>query len=147
MSLVIKHIMESIGLIDRDIWGVDPFYHTATKIFNKPIKIDLEELPDRFYLRADVPGLDKGGVTVEYDSNRDTLTIIVVGDVITNNAPGLIHFKERDDVGSTRVIPFQRGVVDKDGIDAKCNNGVLTITLNKYIDNDVDSGKISIDVS
>lgn len=145
--------MDSLGLIDRDIWGVDPFFHTAAKLLNKPssggITIDLVEQVDHFDVKANLPGFAKENVNVEYDSRRDTLTISVQQTSEREREDpntGITHFKERSEIKSSRVIPFKHGSVDPNSIDAKYENGVLAIKLSKRIDLE-DNKNLSIKIN
>lgn len=147
--------MEALGLIDRDIWGVDPFFHTAAKLLNKPsaggIKVDLVEHVDHFIVKADVPGFTKENVKVDYDSKRDTLTISVEQTTEREGedvgVPGLMHFKERNEIKSSRVIPFKHGSVEPSQIEAKYEDGVLSVTLNKRVDTNRENGNLSIKIN
>lgn len=146
--------MEALGLIDRDIWGVDPFFHTAAKLLNKPsaggIKVDLIEHTDHFDIKADMPGFTKENVNVDYDSRRDTLTISVQQTTesdVAHDIPGLMHFKERSEIKSSRIIPFKHGSVDPGQIVAKYENGVLTVKLNKRVETDHEDENLSIKIN
>lgn len=127
--------MDGIGTFD--VWGVEPFFHTAGKLLNKPnsgdIKVDLIEQDTQFVLKVNLPGVAKKDVELKYDTHRDTLTINVSVDLATApTVTDIIHFKERKLIPSTsRVIPFQHGTVDSTTMKAANVDGVLHVTVQK----------------
>jgi len=128
--------MDILNLIDKDIWGVDPFFHTANKIFNKPgghdIKIDLIEHVDHFTIKANLPGVTVDCIRVNFDLVRHTLNISVVENMEKSEvASGDVHFRERSSFLTSRIIPFKQGSVDVTDIGAKYEDGVLELNVKK----------------
>lgn len=142
--------MDVLGFIERDIWGVDPFFNTTGR-YSNGIKIDLIEHTDHFQLKADVPGVTTENIRVVYDLKRDTLYIH--SDQTTESKKtcdqGIMHFNERNEVSSCRMIPFKHGIVDHSKIEAKHEDGVLQVTLKKYSidDSNKDNDLISVYIS
>lgn len=135
--------MDVLSLIDKDIWGIDPFFHTANKMLNKTgihdIKIDLIEHADRFEVKANLPGVSPECIKTTFDLMRNTLTISVNRFEEKNTAgsgevPPSVHFRERSSFSLSRVIPFKHGSVAGEKITAKHDNGVLELTLPKTND-------------
>lgn len=91
--------------------------------------IDLYEFEDRYAIHAEVPGID--GDTVELSFLNGALTIR--GE---KNPPSDAEDSDRSLRGEVRYGAFCRtielpGDVEADNISAKCQNGVLVITIPK----------------
>lgn len=133
--------MDVLGLIDKDIWGIDPFFHTANRALNKAgghdIKVDLIEYEDHFNIKVSLPGVPAECVKVKFDTTKSTLTVSVDQTIEREREaepPGNVHFRERSSFSTCRVIPFKHGSVVHESITAKCNDGLLTINIDKVKD-------------
>ncbi|KRL02483.1 Hsp20/alpha crystallin family protein [Liquorilactobacillus capillatus] len=96
---------------------------------NRALKTDVKETDEAYDVRIDVPGIDKKNIAVEYHDGL--LSVSAKRDSFSD---------ESDDKGN--VIASERSYgrfarqyslpnVDKDGIKAKCEDGVLKLTLPK----------------
>jgi HSP20 family protein len=90
--------------------------------------INLTEDADRFYLRAELPGIKPEDLDISATAN----SIAISGErKIPEESNGArYHRREREAGKFSRVInmPDQ---VDSDKIEAECRNGVLTVTIPK----------------
>lgn len=48
---------------------------SPTSTISRYVAMDLKELPDRFELVAEVPGIDKSDIKIDFDSKRNLLTL------------------------------------------------------------------------
>ena len=103
--------------------GIEPT--RAERLFLPPT--DIQETADTIYLTADMPGVKPDGVDVTLENN-----------VLTVSGTLADEYREDDSVDYTEYESgnYQRSFslsdeVDRDGIEARMNNGVLTLTLPK----------------
>lgn len=90
-------------------------------------KVDMKETDNSYLIEADLPGVDKGSIDVDYENNY--LTIKATRKSETNNAKDNFVRKERL-YGEFRRS-FYVDNIDEHGIDATFDNGVLSIVLPK----------------
>lgn len=126
------------------------FYSLIDDVFNDSLfqtrslsvgsfKIDIKDNDHTYVLEAELPGVKKENITVDYKD--DQLTINVVSkDEVNEEEPQYIH-RERRQSSMQRV--FRLKDVKADEISAKLDNGILTITAPKL---DVMDNTIKIDI-
>lgn len=90
-------------------------------------KVDMRETDNSYLIEADLPGVDKGSIDVDYENNY--LTIKATRKSETNNTKDNFVRKERL-YGEFRRS-FYVDNVDEHGIDATFDNGVLSVILPK----------------
>ena len=93
-----------------------------------PYGVDVREDADHIYVEAELPGFRKEDVDITLENQM--LTISAERKADEKNEKGGYLLRER------RYSRFQRGftlppTVDEQTVNAKLNDGVLTITLNK----------------
>src|SRR5438552_7110093 len=93
-----------------------------------PYGVDVREDADHIYVEAELPGFRKDDIDITLENQTLTITAERKMDEKENKPGYLLH--ER------RYSRFQRSftlppTVDERTVDAKLNDGVLTITLNK----------------
>lgn len=115
---------------NNDFLG-DSFFGRGLMNFSQAMhnqfKIDVKENDNAYTIEADLPGVSKEEIGLDYDNG--TLFIAVNHNEETNgDQDGYIH-RER------RSMSMQRGIyvgdIDVNAIDAKLENGVLHITAPK----------------
>lgn len=90
------------------------------------LKTDIYEQDNTYYLKIEVPGIEKENIQIDYENGY--LTVSVKQENILEEANEYIR-KER--VMSEKERTFYVGDVNEDSIKANCQNGILTITLDK----------------
>lgn len=90
-------------------------------------RTDIIEKPDKYVLKADLPGFEKKDIKV--DLKGDTLTITAQHDESKEDHHGNYLRRERRSGSYTRS--FSVAGIQADGIDAEYKSGVLTVTLPK----------------
>lgn len=97
--------------------------------------IDLSETPEAFKVVAEVPGLKKEDIKIEFDNN----VLTIKGERKTEHS----ETKETKEAGTEyhrverwfgkfqRSWQFQEGTIKKESINALYKDGVLTVTLPK----------------
>jgi HSP20 family protein len=91
---------------------------------------NLFETKEAFIVKADVPGLAEGDVSVSVEDNA----LVVRGERKSELPEGYtVHLRERSPVAFTRKLPLPTRV-DAEAVTATLNDGVLTITLPKAKD-------------
>jgi len=91
------------------------------------IKVDIKEEDDKYLLEAEIPGVKKDQIKVDYD--RNYLTISVEQQEEVNEEKDHYICRERR-LGKTSRT-FQAKDIDPDGINAAYEDGVLKVTLPK----------------
>ncbi len=90
------------------------------------LKTDIYEHDNTYYLKIEVPGIEKENIQVDYENGY--LTVSVKQENIFEETNEYIR-KER--VMSEKERTFYVGDVNEDSIKASCQNGILTVTLDK----------------
>jgi len=91
--------------------------------------VDVFEEPDRFVVRAEVPGLDASEIELTFSGGTLTLRGHKAADYTEETAKGLLR-RERRFGSFARGIPLPANV-DAAKVSATCRNGLLEITLPK----------------
>ena len=141
MSLVPRSYMHNSPV---DLYNMlDDFFNTpANATVAGGFKMDVSENDTAYTVEADLPGVSKDAIDIEH--NGDTLTIGVdyKDEDDEKNENGDYVYRERKHVSMKRSVVLKDG--DEDAIQAKLDNGVLTVTVPKKQRND-GARKISID--
>ncbi len=101
--------------------------------------INLTEDHDAYYLRAELPGITAGDLSIESTDNN----IAIAGERKIPDAAqsARYHRREREAGRFSRMVSLP-GRINRDKIDARLNDGVLTVTVPKA--EEVKPRKISI---
>ncbi|MEN1760966.1 Hsp20/alpha crystallin family protein [Anoxynatronum sibiricum] len=89
------------------------------------IKVDIQEKDDQYLLEAEIPGVEKEQIRVDYDNNY--LTIAVEQQEEINEEKGNYICRERRMGRTSRT--FHVKDIDPDTINASYENGILKVTL------------------
>jgi HSP20 family protein len=113
--------------MDRLMGGLDQgiFRTQGAGVF--PL-VNLTEDKDRFYLRAELPGIQASDVDIS--ATAKTLTISGERKIPSEEETARYHRREREAGRFSRVISMP-DAVNPAGIEAECKDGVLTITIPK----------------
>ena len=85
------------------------------------------ETKEAFLVKAEVPGLAEGDVSVSVEDEA----LVIRGERKTDVPAGYhVHLRERSPIAFTRKLPLPARV-DTDGVTAVLKDGVLTVTLPK----------------
>ena len=88
--------------------------------------VDIEELEDAYVVEAEVPGVKREDVNIEVPGNELTIS----GEVKVREREGIIRRRTRR-VGEFEFRVLLPNEVNAEGIDAKLNDGVLTVRIPK----------------
>ena len=107
----------------------DRFFQDSsmTPAVSSGIKVDIREKDNKYILEAEIPGVQKDQIKVDYDNNY--LTISVEQQEEVNEEKENYICRERRLGRATRT--FHAKDIDPEGIDAVYENGVLSVTLPK----------------
>ena len=118
----------------------DDFLTSSNMMGN--FKADIKETPNEYIIDAELPGIKKEDITIDYKNNYLTVSANRQ-EVIEENNDNYIR-KERHYGNFSRS--FYIDDIDKISVNARFDNGILSIVLpklnNKFIDN---STRIRID--
>ena len=112
----------------------EPFFHntllplSATKSF----KVDVKDLGSAYELTAELPGIKKENISLNYD--KDYLTIKTTVDKeekSDDDAKETAKYLRRERYYGEMQRSFYIGDIDSDNIKASYKDGVLTVTLPK----------------
>ncbi len=90
------------------------------------LRTDIYEQDNVYYLKIEVPGVEKENIRVDYENGY--LTVSIKQEDIFEETSEYIR-KER--VMSEKERTFYVGDIHEESIKASCQNGILTITLDK----------------
>jgi HSP20 family protein len=88
--------------------------------------VDIEEQEDTYVVEAELPGVKREDVNIEVSGNELTIS----GDVKVREREGIIRRRTRR-VGEFEFRVVLPNEVNAEGIDAKLNDGVLTVRVPK----------------
>jgi len=88
--------------------------------------VDIAEAKDAYVLEAEMPGVDKQGLEVLLEGNELT----IMGHRSTKAPEGEVVYRESKPAGFRRVFELDPAI-NAGKIDAKVDQGVLTLTLPK----------------
>jgi HSP20 family protein len=88
--------------------------------------VDIEELEDAYVVEAEVPGVKREDVNIEVSGNELTIS----GEIKVREREGVIRRRARR-VGEFEFRVILPNEVNAEGIDAKLNDGVLTVRIPK----------------
>jgi HSP20 family protein len=125
--------------LHKDLFYHYPWHHKYYLSPAKPdMKLDMIENDDNWVLVADLPGVSKDEINVEIENGM--LTISAEKKKVKTDAK--LHRQERMYGMVSRSISLPQDA--SEDINAKYNEGVLTITLNKTTEEDKKRKKIAI---
>ena len=88
--------------------------------------VDIEELEDAYVVEAEVPGVRREDVNIEVSGNELTIS----GEIKERERKGVIRRRTRR-VGRFEFRVALPSEVNPEGVDAKLNDGVLTVRIPK----------------
>lgn len=89
-------------------------------------RVNIIEREDAVLLEAELPGVARDGVNLEFKDGE----LILTGKRRANNGEGRVHIQERSRADFRRVFALSRAI-DTQKIEANMKDGVLTVTLHK----------------
>ena len=139
---ILREMQERMGrLLDESDWmrADSPADHGRAR---SP-RMDLTEGEDAYLVRLDMPGLDKSDIDVKVEGMLLTITGSSESEAESRDAAGKTLRRERRSGRFQRTVTLP-GPVQADKVDARYENGVLTITVPKAPDLPVDPRTIPI---
>lgn len=88
--------------------------------------IDLEETEDAYIIEADAPGVKKDDINIELQDNE----LLIHGEYKDRERKGHLRRKERR-TGQFNYRVTVPGKINPDSVEAKLEDGVLTLTMQK----------------
>jgi HSP20 family protein len=92
-------------------------------------RVDLKETDKEYILTADIPGVEKKDLNIEF--NQGILTIKGERKTEEHKNEEKSHYTERFHGKFMRSFGVDEDAIDQEKINAKFENGVLTVTLKK----------------
>ena len=126
---ILREMQERMGrLLDESDWmrADSPADHGRAR---SP-RMDLTEGEDAYLVRLDMPGLDKSDIDVKVEGLLLTITGSSESEAESRDAAGKTLRRERRSGQFQRTVSLP-GPVQADKVDARYENGVLTITVPK----------------
>lgn len=121
-----------------DVWN-DSFF-TAPSLSTGGFKVDIRDTEDAFILDAELPGIAKEEVSIDYKDGL--LTIKVEKEDSKEEDNNNYIYKERRQSALQRV--FKMKGVNREDLKAKLENGILTVTAPK-LDEVVNGYRVEIE--
>lgn len=117
----------------------DDFFHSFQSVGNL-FHVDLRETNDSYQIEADLPGIKRDQIHLEYANNY----LIISAKREFTSEPNDENFVRRERKYGEFQRSFHIDNVDEDLINATFDNGVLTVTLPKKETHHVSGKKIEI---
>ena len=111
----------------RDLLAWDPFFQGRQASAFTPA-FEVKETPDTFVLRADVPGVAEGDLDINVHNNVLTVSGARVAEERKENESYALY--ERQFGSFSRSFALSE-LADGERVEAKLENGVLTLTIAK----------------
>ncbi len=92
------------------------------------MKTNIVENDTSFVLTTELPGLNKENISVKFEDDVLTISTQITEEQETKNGDTIVH-QERYSSNQSRSFRFDN--IDADNINAKYENGVLSLTLAK----------------
>ena len=105
-------------------------------------KTDITERDDAYVVSAELPGMDKSDINVDFNNTILTISASHSEDNKEENDEGVIIHRERHTSSVKRQFSFND--VNRDNIEASYDKGVLHITLPKNQNENDSSSRITI---
>jgi len=116
-----------------DFWGIDRFFEDFFNdpIFGRwsfsPVRADIRETENEWLIDAELPGVDKNNIQVEYNDGCLTLSVEQKNEV---NEESKNYIRRERAYGSYRRC-FYVDDIKEDEIKAHYKDGILSLTLPK----------------
>lgn len=115
-----------------DLFSIfDQWFEDPLGIFDRHIKVDIYETKNDVVIEADVPGVKKEQIQLEWLSDGLKISIEDRSQVEETNEKEKYYRKERSFFRKERFIPIAF-VSSPRNIKAKYENGIVIITIPKY---------------
>lgn len=119
-----KPFTDLISIFDQ--WFEDPL-----RLFERQIKIDMYEKENNLVIEADVPGVNKEQIQIEWLADGLKISVENRTDVEEKNEKERYYRKERTFFRKERFIPLDL-ISKPKNIKAQYENGIVTINIPKY---------------
>lgn len=130
------NIMFELRPIRRNYMSYNPFFdfdrafsQFAFDSYPTPFKTDVRAEDDHYIVETDLPGFDKSDIKL--DLTQDTLTISAEHTAENETKENENSYIHRERTYGAYSRSFDVSGIDTDHIEAKYENGVLTLTLPK----------------
>lgn len=115
------------------------FIDEPKREFVRGFKVDIQDQEDSYVFEADLPGINKEDITVDYKDKQLILKVEVKEEEENKD----VKYIRRERYTSSMKRVFSVKDIQKDAITAKFENGVLTVTAPKLVELDT---TINIDI-
>jgi HSP20 family protein len=88
--------------------------------------VDIEETDDAWILEAEVPGVQRGDINVDFRDNE----LVITGEIKERERKGILRRRTRR-VGEFEFRVTLPGDIDRERVDADLHDGVLTVRIPK----------------
>lgn len=115
----------------------------SRNLLSDTFKIDVAEDDEAYYLDVELPGTKKEEIDINFDNERLTISVTRDEDIKKDDEKKNVIHRERRFSSMSRSV-FLRGA-SEDGVSAKMDNGVLSITVPKAKPKEEATKKIEIE--
>lgn len=135
----------------RSLFDIDPFAplfpseykvrSMMSDLMPEGFRLNVEDTDDAYVVTAHIAGVNKDDIDVQFDEGR--LTIAVDHKETSEEKEKNYLHKETREWSASRSVMLHDTI--REGVSAKLDNGVLTITVPKAKDEKVATTKVTID--
>ncbi len=136
---------KGFGLFDpffEDFFDIPSVWDRRMNKAGSLMKTDIKETADSYVLDIDMPGIDKKDIGIEL---RDGYLTVSAKKEESSEEKGEHHYLRRERSYGACSRSFYVGEIEDKDVDAKLENGILTITVPKK-DKPEDNGAKRIDI-
>lgn len=126
--------------LNRGLFG-DAFDNFFTN--ESDFSVDIQEMDDAYLVEADLPGLEKENITLDYKDNMLSIRARQEQEVDEKDKEGRYIRRERSSRAYARQFLIEN--VKEEEITANFDNGVLTINLPKTDEKKTETKRIEIE--
>jgi len=120
-------LVRTSGSLARDLLGWDPFLNARPVSAFSPA-IEVKETIDAFVLKADIPGVEEKNLDVSVHNGTLTLSGHRASEERKEGESYALYERQFGSFSRSFALP---DMADGERIDAKLENGVLTVTIAK----------------
>lgn len=106
---------------------MDEFFKETRSVVKETFKLDIIENETSYLIEGDLPGIKREDIQIEFDNNLLKISVDHQSEEDKEDK-NYIH-RERKQVSMERTLRFKK--INSDMIEAKLENGILSITLPK----------------
>lgn len=135
MSALVPMSRRSLSPLGNGVANmIDDFFIDSTiatrSLMYDSFKMDVTEDDNNYYLEAEMPGIKKEELSIDFDDGRITISLVKDENKESSNEKNVLHRERR--VSSIKRSVYLRDATEE-GINAKLEDGILKLVIPKVV--------------